>query len=552
MTIPSEEAAKFGTLLVQDPGGRLKPLNTLSSEFLRKVTRSEEWKGMSSDQVVLGMMLYPAKWQKERFIRVSLPELQHLLHLEGNYACFMDFLDSSKEHSYILEKLVQEAFRKKPAERSKFETEIIRLDERINLCYMIYTGELLHVFPKEGDRDNRWYSPGNTAGIFTGNDSLFVNNVLPYYMTTLQEGMRSGDWSNADAVCNAIHKYQMKNGGEIIPAPSRIRLELVYNKLQLFSRIGNYYGIIGFFLLLWYFLVMFRPGIKGQGLLKVGYWLLCFVFLLHVAGLGLRWYISGHAPWSNGYESMLYIAFATMGAGLLFSGKSAVTSAAAALMAWLLLFVAQLNWLDPEITNLVPVLQSYWLLIHVATITASYGFLGLGALLGLINLFVMLFQSKKNDTQTSYQAVELTLVIEMTLLSGLYLLSVGTFLGGVWANESWGRYWGWDAKETWALVSLLVYAFILHMRLVPGLKSVFLFNVMAVMGFLSIIMTYLGVNYFFSGLHSYGKGEAFPIPALALYILFAILLLIFIAWLRQRKLKTAGFGFLNAQDQLLK
>jgi cytochrome c-type biogenesis protein CcsB len=185
----------------------------------------------------------------------------------------------------------------------------------------------------------------------------------------------------------------------------------------------------------------------------------------------------------------------------------------------LFLMVAHLNWLDPEITNLVPVLNSYWLMIHVAIITASYGFLSLGAVLGLFSLWLIIFSNTNNKSKLTNTIKELTLINERSITIGLFMLTIGTFLGGVWANESWGRYWGWDPKETWALVSVLVYVFILHMRLIPALAGFYIFNLASLIGIWSIIMTYFGVNYYLSGLHSYAAGDPMPIPSFVYYFI---------------------------------
>jgi cytochrome c-type biogenesis protein CcsB len=241
----------------------------------------------------------------------------------------------------------------------------------------------------------------------------------------------------------------------------------------------------------------------------------------------MRWIISGHAPWSNGYESMIYIAWATLLAGLIFSKRSLLTLAATAVVASLLLMVAHLNWLDPEITNLVPVLKSYWLMIHVAIIVASYGFLALGALLGMIALWLIIFTTKSNKSKLKDTLSELTLINEKTLEVGLFMLTIGTFLGGVWANESWGRYWGWDPKETWALTSVLIYAFVMHMRFIPPLKGKLVFNTASMFAIWTIIMTYFGVNYYLSGLHSYAAGDPMPIPSFVYYLL-ALMIVTFI------------------------
>jgi cytochrome c-type biogenesis protein CcsB len=250
---------------------------------------------------------------------------------------------------------------------------------------------------------------------------------------------------------------------------------------------------------------------------RIAFYLLAAGFAAHTLGLAVRWYVSGRAPWSNGYESMIYIGFTTVLAGLIFARKSIGGLTATAILASTILMVAGLSWLDPEITPLVPVLRSYWLTIHVSMEAGSYGFLMLGAIIGLLNLAIMAFLHSGNKERLGRMVREMTLISEMTLIGGLFMISIGTYLGGVWANESWGRYWGWDAKETWALVTLLVYAFILHMRFIPGLRGPFAFNLASLFGFASVMMTYFGVNYYLSGLHSYAAGDPVPIPPSVYY-----------------------------------
>jgi cytochrome c-type biogenesis protein CcsB len=228
---------------------------------------------------------------------------------------------------------------------------------------------------------------------------------------------------------------------------------------------------------------------------------------------------------------------ATIFAGLIFSYKSPITISTTLILSGLILQIAHLSWMDPQITNLVPVLKSYWLVIHVSVVTASYGFLGMGALLAAINLLLMFFETKKNYERFETQINQITQIIELTLITGLYLLAAGAFLGGVWANESWGRYWGWDPKETWALVTVIVYAFIIHMRIVPGLEGRLLFNIVSLFGFSSVIMTYFGVNYYLTGLHSYASGESLPVPPVILYSLIIVVILIAITSIKQHYLQ---------------
>jgi cytochrome c-type biogenesis protein CcsB len=243
-------------------------------------------------------------------------------------------------------------------------------------------------------------------------------------------------------------------------------------------------------------------------LVNTFHFLIALLFVLHTLGLLARWYISGHAPWSNAYESIIYVAWATMFFGLAFDRKSKLTVASSAFVTAMILAAAYANWIDPEIANLQPVLNSYWLMIHVAVIVASYGPFALGMILGFVALILILFTNEKNKDKMDLNIQEITYINEMALTIGLIMLTIGNFLGGQWANESWGRYWGWDPKETWALISIMIYAFVIHARLVPSLRGKWVFNLMSMFAFLSILFTYYGVNFHLVGLHSYASGEA--------------------------------------------
>jgi cytochrome c-type biogenesis protein CcsB len=274
------------------------------------------------------------------------------------------------------------------------------------------------------------------------------------------------------------------------------------------------------------FIIIFREKPLPKFLRITFFGLIFILFVVHTLGLAVRWYISGHAPWSNGFESVVYVAWATMLAGFVFGRKYPMVVGTAAFLSGISLFVAHLSWMSPEITPLVPVLKSYWLAIHVAIITASYGFLGLSMLLGVLALILIVLRNNSNQIRVTGYIEQLTTINEMSATVGLYFLTVGTFLGGVWANESWGRYWGWDPKETWALITVVIYSFIVHMRLIPPLKGVFNYNMASILGFASVLMTYFGVNYYLSGLHSYGKGSVDGVnPAVPItFIIFGVLM----------------------------
>ena len=587
LIIEANHAEEFSKLLVQDNGGRIKPINTMASEVVRKVTGKEEFFNQNASQVFLGMMYNSPWWREAKIIKVKNPELEEILGAENHYVSFVDLFDENL--NYKLGKLVEEANRKKPSEQNKLDKEAIKVDERANICLMVFQGALLKIFPKFKEENNTWYTSMDYQE-FKTHDSIFVKAMIPMYFGAISQSIKNNDWALADTTLTHLFDYQQKFGGDVLPPQAKIDAEIRYNKLQIFKKLFMYYATIGVLLLIVLFakiigkieyssvlrriitqsiiyllLASFNYVLSNSiysvvvvlmiGIIWIGFynyfksvtswilnvsekilsWSLVLLFLCHAGGLAMRWYISGHAPWSNGYESMIYIAFVTVLAGFVFSRSSKMTIAATAVLASLTLMVAHLNFMDPEITPLVPVLKSYWLMIHVAVITGSYGFLGLGAVLGLMNLLLMIFRTSNNNDRIGKTLKELTYINELTLTVGLFMAAIGTFLGGVWANESWGRYWGWDPKETWALVIVLFYAMLLHLRFIPKANGKFLFNTLSLFGFSTVIMTYFGVNYYLSGLHSYAKGDPVPIPSYVPITIAIAVLIAVIAYFRNRK-----------------
>ena len=320
----------------------------------------------------------------------------------------------------------------------------------------------------------------------------------------------------------------------------KINTEILYNKYDIFKNLHYAYMLFGALLFVLLIVEIFKEKSKAIKILIIVFkTLILLSFVAHTIGLILRWYISGHAPWSDGYESMIYVAWATMLFGLMLSSTSNkniltvlkslvitknasnLTLAAGAFVTSMLLMVAHLSWMDPAIANLPPVLDSYWLMIHVAVIVASYGPFTLSMILGITVLILMLLTNKENKEKMLLNIKELTIINEMSLTVGLVMLTIGNFLGGMWANESWGRYWGWDPKETWALISIMIYAFVIHARLVPGLRGRWTFNFMSIIAIGFIIFTYFGVNFYLSGLHSYQSGQDLSYK----YIAFALLII---------------------------
>lgn len=539
--VPESHATKFAELVVQDHRGRLKPVHTMASEILRKVSRSTKFDGLSAEQVFLSMNLFPDLWVDAPIIKLGSHEkILDQLGTSEEYISYKDFFNETGE--YKIQNEVRVAHNMNSIDRTIYEKELIKIDERLNIVNLVLNQSFIRLFPIEGDKNNTWVSPddirrphGNTDIIY----APFVEQFFPLYQSVAHASLSNGDWNIADQMLTELSNYQKAKGSAVIPSDTKINAEILLNRSRVFSQLGKYYGLFGFALLLVFFITVFRHDLNVSWIFKVLLGLVAMAFVAHTLGLGIRWYVSGRAPWSNGYESMIYIAFTTMLAGLIFARKSIGGLAATSILASIILMVASLSYLDPEITPLVPVLKSYWLTIHVSLVAGSYGFLMLGAIIGVINLLLMTFSKVDRLDRIKRNITELTLISEMTLVAGLFMLAIGTYLGGVWANESWGRYWGWDAKETWALVTILVYTFILHMRFIPDLRGNYAFNVASLFGFASVVMTYFGVNYYLSGLHSYAAGDPVPVPGWVYYTSAALVLLSIAAWWRQRKIKAS-------------
>jgi len=527
--VKKEHAAKFGKLLIQDFQGRVKPINTYSIESLRKIYKKDNYEGLSAEQVILSAQLNPKIWSSLPIIHVKSArlgsEFTTQLKIENGLAAVTNFYT---KNSYILSETVNDAHQKKFMDRTATDKEIINLDERANVWIQVLNGSMLRIYPKKSDTNNKWFAGIDTEA-FVAQDTMLLK-MHQMYLNSLQKAIQSDDYTEADEFLGYISSYQHKMGTAIIPADTKIDLEIKYNQWSIFTKLMFYYMFIGFIFLILAFVDLFKPNSKIVNiLLKLFSILTILGMIAHIFGLGARWYISGHAPWSNGYEAVVFVAFVTTLAGLIFSHKkSKFTLASTVLFASFLLSIAHGSMMSPEITNLVPVLKSYWLMIHVAIITASYGFLGLGALLGFVVLFLYILRTPDNAKRFNHTINELTYINESTIAVGLYTLTIGTFLGGVWAAESWGRYWSWDPKEVWSLISMMVYIFILHMRLVPGLRGKFAFNTASLFSIATLIMTFFGVNFYLSGMHSYATGDPVPIPnwiyfAIGFFVLFAII-----------------------------
>lgn len=521
--ISKEHADKFGYLLVQNFEGRIVPINTEALDVLRKLYKKDEFKGtdgksLTANQWFLSINTDTPSWTMVPMIKIGSKggdELKNKTKAnDEGYTSLMNLFpaDANGNLTYILEHDYNTAFRKKPAEQTNYDKEVISVNERVQIFNEFFSGQFMRIVPVKNDANHTWHSWLDQKF----EPDMESQQVMGPYFAEVLQAQKTGDWSKADAELAKLSAYQQKWGKAVVPSKSKVDLEVFMNEVNLNFKLLIFYTLIGGLLLILGFVELFKPNKVLNKIIKAIIYLGVAGYILHFLGLVARWYISGHAPWSNGYEAIIFISWVGITAGLiLYRNSNALIPAAGFMVAVIMMgFAHGGSALDPQITPLVPVLKSYWLIVHVAIITSSYGFFALSMIIAVISLVFYIISNKEtykihHDTTLK----ELSIVSEMSLTIGLFALTVGNFLGGIWANESWGRYWSWDPKETWAFISIMVYAFVLHMRLVPGLRSRWAFHVATMFAFCSMVMTYFGVNYYLSGLHSYAAGDPVPVPA---------------------------------------
>ena len=538
--ISKDHANSFGKIIIQDSGGRMKPANTFSSELLRKVSRSNSYNGLNSDQVLVSIMDNPGVWFNAPIVYIKSGQkgdtIKKIIGIDEKIkkAPLVSFFDSLG--NYKLATNLEKAYLSNVP--SQIEKDIIELDRRVNLLYSALEGKIMRIFPVPNDINNKWISyPEISEYSYEGADSLYVNNVLNLYFQTLRVARQDQDYTQSEELLESIRGFQKKYGSKVMPSDFKVNSEVVYNKADIFNRLYKWYLFAGLGLLLILIFQIFYDNKFTSHLIKLFESLIITLFVFNTIGLAARWYIAGHAPWSDAYESIIFVAWATVIFGIIFGRKSYFTLASSTFVASIILSIANMNWLDPSIANLQPVLDSYWLMIHVAVIVGSYGPFAIGMILGIVTLFLTIIATKKNRKIFSRKLEELTIVNELSLTIGLVMLTIGNFLGGMWANESWGRYWGWDPKETWALISIMIYTAVLHLRIIPRLNNKWLFNLMSIISFAAIMMTYFGVNFYLVGLHSYASGDKVITPDFVYYSTVFVFILGLISYFANKKTK---------------
>lgn len=532
-----EHSNELASLLVLDIHGRVIPYHTLCDQILRKIHRGNTFDNLNAVQVITSMHMYQGHWVREPILYVSSKSnLREKLKMKGDYISYVD-LTNMETGEFLLAEDYTAAFQKFESQRNEYDKRLIQLGEHYQVMTMVLGWEYMRLVPIASDPNKNWYSPLSTELPALDSNAF---RLAYSYLASLDKASEDGRYGTASDLLKDFKTYQRKIGKDIVPEESKVEREISYNKQSIFKKVQYIYLTIGAMLLILFFIKVLSNGAFMERPVKIASMIFTVIaacgFIYHAYGIYLRWDISGHAPWSDGYEALVFIASIATLTGLALTRIHPVILAGSLILAFLMLFVAEMNLMDPEITPLQPVLKSYWLMIHVAIITGSYGPLGIVCMLAIINLILYIVRTKKNGKYITRTINELTWISEMILMIGVVMLTIGTFLGGVWANESWGRYWGWDPKETWALVAILAYAIILHFRFIPKLKSKFVFNTASMWGFTTILFTFFGVNFYLVGLHSYAQGEGLgKFPTGIWVAVFIFLAFNILAWWRNKQ-----------------
>lgn len=418
---------------------RVVPFNTLARDFVLKLTGKPSYGGMTPEQVVGGWLLRPEVWQNEPMIYIKSAELRHLLRLSSSYARLTDLFDGQ---NYRLQEFWKGG-QKPHMKMTSLEKAIMETDEKVGLILMLRSGTLIHPLPEDG-------------------------SIKPL-------------------------------------SDVKVQAEILYNRIP-FSKLLFMFnltvGMLAFFYLL--YCSMHRSAGKAWSVFTVA---LYAAFLFQLFGYCLRWYVGGRIPLSNGYETMQFMALCTLLLACIFRCRFSFTLSFGLLISGFALLVAYLGQNNPQITPLMPVLLSPWLSIHVSLIMVSYALFAFMMLNGLLAFCIGGWRKKAIDSEIQEQrkvrVEQLMLFSRLMLYPAVFCLGAGIFIGAVWANVSWGRYWAWDPKEVWALISFLIYGAAFHGPSLAVFRQPRFFHAYMVLAFLTVLMTYFGVNYLLGGMHSY-------------------------------------------------
>lgn len=492
--LPREVAEHFGDLYILY-NNRICPLQTFARDFTIKLYGSSSYKGLTPEEVLTGWLFYYDSWKNEPIIRIKSNEARKLLEIEGNYARLKDYISTINE--YKLEKMMNHI---RSGEQVTDKRGIEEADEKFNIINLVCTGAMMKIFPCRNiaGKTLEWYSQSDQLPQDMDNDKwVFIRKSMSY----VNEMIVMKKHNDACLLLEKIKKYQQKECDGLLPADNKFKAEKIYNQFDYSKSVAMACICIGLICFIYYCHCMAsqkRTSRKAIIILNILLWI---VFTYLSAAICLRGYVSNHLPLSNGFETMQFMAWCTLLLTFLLQRKFAMLLPFGFLLCGLTLMVSMLGESNPQITQLMPVLQSPLLSIHVVVIMIAYSLLAFIMLNGVTA--VILHQSQKECKE---QIERLQIISQIILYPAIFLLAIGIFIGAVWANVSWGRYWGWDPKEVWALITMLVYALALHPRSLPWFHRTMFFHVFCITAFITVLITYFGVNFLLGGMHSYANG----------------------------------------------
>lgn len=492
--LPREVAEHFGDLYILY-NNRICPLQTFARDFTVKLYGSSSYKGLTPEEVLTGWLFYYDSWKNEPIIRIKSNETRKLLEIEGNYARLKDYISTINE--YKLEKMMNHI---RSGEQVTDKRGIEEADEKFNIINLVCTGAMMKIFPCRNiaGKTLEWYSQSDQLPQDMDNDKwVFIRKSMSY----VNEMIVMKKYNDACLLLEKIKKYQQKECDGLLPADNKFKAEKIYNQFDYSKSVAMACICIGLICFIYYCHCMAsqkRTSRKAIIILNILLWI---VFTYLSAAICLRGYVSNHLPLSNGFETMQFMAWCTLLLTFLLQRKFAMLLPFGFLLCGLTLMVSMLGESNPQITQLMPVLQSPLLSIHVVVIMIAYSLLAFIMLNGVTA--VILHQSQKECKE---QIERLQIISQIILYPAIFLLAIGIFIGAVWANVSWGRYWGWDPKEVWALITMLVYALALHPRSLPWFHRTMFFHVFCITAFITVLITYFGVNFLLGGMHSYANG----------------------------------------------
>ena len=493
--LPKETAEKFGELhiLYND---RICPVQTFALDFCKKIYGARSYQGLTAEQVLSGWVFYGNTWANEPFIKIKSGEMKTAMNLP-DYASLNTFFNREMG-GYTIGQYVQEYYN---GQQDKFHQQAADIDGKIQIIMELREGISLKVLPYtftknvKATKDHSFIKAGTTTW-FSPVDklpqavehqhALYIRNVF----SLLNGDVKAGNTSRVNEFFVKMKKYQEVSSGNSLPTATQYKAERINNAFPFATILFMANLTLGFIALFYTIYRMTKK--KDIKVLNIALPILLGVsFLALTFGLALRWIISGNVPMSNGYESMLTVAWFVMLISILMQLRIRIVMVFGFLISGFFLLVSHINQMDPAIGQMMPVLNSPLLSIHVSIIMMSYALLSLTFICGIMGICLR------------SHGEELQALSRIFLYPALTTMGFGIFIGAIWANVSWGNYWSWDSKETWALITFMIYAVVVHTQSLPVFRKPLVYHIYITLAFLSIAMTYFGVNYFLTGMHSY-------------------------------------------------